>query len=127
MWRRGIKRRKLISGGRNESVALSRTLASTWETLTAPTDGRRERKAACVEALQRDGGLFLALFAVALTSGQAAFQLLWHPLIAVLAHRPQVNFNKLISELVQPSAALEEDGVRRKGHETDVNTRGERQ
>lgn len=65
----------------------------------------------CVASLQRDGGLFLALFAVALTPGQPPFQLLWRPLIAVLAHRPQVNFNKLISESGQRE---EGGGVTRK-------------
>lgn len=110
----GIKGAELISGGQNESVALCHTLACTWGTLTenrtadsgnqqAQSNEKGKKRA----LLQGDSGLFLALFAIALTSGQAAFQLLWHPLIAVLAHWPQVNFNKLISELAhaQPSAA----------------------
>lgn len=54
-----------------------------------------------IRTLLTDSRLFLALFGIALTSGQAAFQLLRHAVIAVLAHWPQVNFNKLISELPQ--------------------------
>lgn len=101
----GIKGAKLISGGRNESVALRHTLACSWETLaenrTADSSDQSTESNESGEKrarLQRDSGLFLALFAAALTSGQPAFQLLRHPLIAVLAHRPQINFNKLISE-----------------------------
>lgn len=49
--------------------------------------------------LHTDSRFFLAVFGIALTSCQAAFQLLRHAFITVLAHWPQVNFNKLISEL----------------------------
>ncbi len=55
--------------------------------------------------LQTDSRFFLALFDITLTSGQAALQLLRHALIAVLAHWPQVNFNKLISELPKTQQA----------------------
>lgn len=64
-----------------------------------PTDGSGESER--IITLQTDGRFFLAVFGIALTSGQAALQLLGHAVIAVLAHWPQVNFNKLISELPQ--------------------------
>lgn len=80
--------------------------------------------------LQRDGGLSPALSAVALASGQAALQLVWQPLIAVPAHRPQVNLNKLISGLVRPSAPWERTEWRKWGrrrrrrrHQTAVSTK----
>lgn len=52
-----------------------------------------------LSALQTDGGFLLAVFGVALASRQPAFQLLWHALVAVFAHGPQVDFDKLISKL----------------------------
>lgn len=52
-----------------------------------------------LRALQTDGRFLLAVFGVALASRQPAFQLLWHALVAVFAHGPQVDFDKLISML----------------------------
>lgn len=51
--------------------------------------------------LQKDRGFFLGVFGRALTTSQTPFELLRHALIAMLAHWPEVNFNKLISELQQ--------------------------
>lgn len=67
---------------------------------TAPTN-RWRGELQGITSLQTNSRLFLAVFGIALTSSQAPFQLLRHVLIAVLAHWPQVNFNKLISELRQ--------------------------
>ena len=74
------------------------TLQKKRKAEIAPTNGRSgELKR--ILTLQTHSRFFLAVFGIALTSGQAALQLLRHALIAVLAHWPQVNFYKLISEL----------------------------
>lgn len=52
-----------------------------------------------LSTLQTDGGFLLAVFGIALASRQPAFQLFWHALVAVFAHGPQVDFDKLISKL----------------------------
>lgn len=72
------------------------------------TEMKRERD------LQTNSRLFLAVSGVAfaLTSGQAAFQLLGHALIAALTHWLQVNLHKLISGLV---VVLTRTGGQRKG------------
>lgn len=55
-----------------------------------------------LSALQTDGRFLFAVFGVALAPRQPALQLLWHVLVAVFAHGPQVDFHKLISKLPPP-------------------------
>lgn len=76
---------------------------------------RTETTTGTGETLQTDGGLLPAVFGFALASGQAALQLLGHALVAVPAHRPQVNFNKLISELPQAQQVKHVRKERRRG------------
>lgn len=64
-----------------------------------------------VVTLKTESRFFLVVFGITLTSCQAAFQLLGHVLIAVLAHWPQVNLNKLISELPQTQQAYKDKWV----------------
>lgn len=67
-------------------------------------------------ALQTDGGFLLAVFGVELAPRQPALQLLWHALVAVFAHGPQVDFHKLISKL--PPMHREQQGrEQREGEE----------